>query len=54
MMFLSELFKLIRSIAWIVFAIFLILYFSGKITIVFYYIFFIVIFIELIKILIKP
>ncbi len=54
MMFLSELFKLIRCIVWIAFFIFLILYFTGKITLVFYYISIVVIFAELIKILLKP
>lgn len=54
MMFLSELFKLIRCIVWIAFFVFVILYFAGKITLVFYYVLMMVIFVELIKILFKP
>ena len=53
MIFLSELFKLIRCIVWIAFFLFLILYFSGKITFIFYYVFLITILVELIKILFK-
>lgn len=54
MMFLTELFKLIRCIVWIAFFVFVILYLTGQITIVFYYVLMIAIFVELIKILFKP
>ncbi len=53
MYYMFEFFKLLRCLIWIGFFVFLILFFTHRITTVFYYLLIFIIFVELIKLLFK-